>query len=254
MPWVQMKLIFFVALVVIVGIVSAGSESYVNVDAYVGGGGGIFSKHTTESSVGDGVDTNRNTISAGSRVITGPGNNQYYENATLDASTGNTYDSSSELISDGGYVYDDTSSMTDIKIAIPELEDASGINNETGNGQTPSHQSVTTHASGMGDYVHYTADKVIEDANMTVDYIAEGGSGVFDVSIDALMEAGMSKKSNKMDYQSRFTDRKTAYGNTSSMFEGKVSMKYRDFSRPMGFGDANTTVTVEEAETNVGMT
>jgi len=244
-----------ILFLLLVGIVSAGSESYVSVDAYVSGGAGILSKHTTESSVGDGINTNMNTISAGSMVLTGPGGtNQYSSKSTLDASSSNTYDSSSELITDGGYVYDETSSMEDIKIAIPELEDASGINNETGNGQTPSHQSVTTHASGMGDKVHFTADKVMEDANVTADYIAEGQSGVFDVKLDALIEAGSSKKSNKMDYQSRFSDRKLAYGNKTSVFEGKASMIYRDFSRPLGFGDVNTTITVDETGANIGQT
>jgi hypothetical protein len=250
-----MRIWAVIPILFLISIVSAGSESYVSIDAYVGGGGGIISKHTTHSSVGNGIDTNYNSLTAGSHVLTGPGNNQYREKTKLDAATGNLYDSSSELIADSGYIYDDTSSMTDKQIAIPELEGGGTGDNATQPGQTPSYQSVETHADGMGDYVTYTADKVIDDANMTTDYIAEGGSGVYDVKTSAVIEAGMSKNSgNTDDYTARVSDRKTAFGNSTSMLQGKVSLKYRSFARPMGFGDANSYITVDETGALLGST
>lgn len=242
--------LFFV--VCLIGIVSAGSESYVSVEGYVGGGGGIISHHTTESTIGNGIDTNYNQLAAGSRVLTGPGNSQYKENTKLDAAIDNLYESGSELMADGGYIYDDTSSMVDKKIAIPEL-DGKGASNQTG--QTPSKQSVDTHADGMGYNVTYTADTVIEDANLTVDYRAEGGAGVFDSRMSAEIEAGLSKNSAETkDYVARTSDRKTAYGNSTSTLFGLYTIKYRDFSRPMGFGDANVSVTVESPVVNIGNT
>jgi len=210
-----------------------------------GGGAGLTIISESEWNVGTGIDSNLNGGSAGARVITGPGSSSYSSTVKLDASTSNLFDSSSTLQSDGGVVYDDTTSMTDTKITIPEMDNSGAGDNLTQQGQTPSHQEANTHTYGMSDYVYYTADKVVEDANVSTDYRAEGGSGVFSSESTALITAGSSKNSCRTDYTARRTERATFYGNSTSTLSGALSTKYRDFSRPLGFGDANSTPTVE---------
>lgn len=236
----------FVAILLIVSVVSASPSTMTTV-AVVGGGAGISAHSVSEWQSGFGDDTNINGGSAASRIITGPGNSQYKSTRTVDASTSNLYDSSSELIGEGGVIYDDTTSMHDKKIAIPELNDPAG--NATQSGQTPSEQQMDTHTYGMGDYVVYQEDKVIEDANVTTDYRAEGGSGMFVSESTASVEAGSSKKSDRVDYTMRRSERVTAYGNSTSSLIGSLSTKYRDFSRPLGFGDANMSPISVDSET-----
>ena len=84
---------FFVCLILIISVVSAGSESTNIVSAYIGGGGGIIAHHTAMWSSGDGKESNLNEGSAGSRVITGAGSSQYTAKSTIDASSSNVYDS-----------------------------------------------------------------------------------------------------------------------------------------------------------------
>lgn len=215
--------------------------------AVVGGGAGISSQSASEWQSGSGTDTNVNGGAANSRVIAGVGNSQYTSTKTLDASTSNLFDSSSEFIGEGGIVYDDTSSMYDTKVTIPEFDDPNG--NASQSGQTPSKQQMDTHTYGMGDYATYTADKVIDDANSTTDYRVEGGSGMFSSESTASVEAGSSKKSTRIDYTMRRSERVTAHGNATSTLFGSLSTKYRDFSRPLGFGDANMSPISVDSET-----
>lgn len=243
---VSLLLISFIILTV-----SAGSPSSINTVVSMGGDGGVIASYQSEWNVGgvDGGFLGENNVQGGQihhTAISGPGANTYTRNSTLDASTSNYADTATEFTWEGGGIYEEGANLYDMKIAIPPTDTSQGTgDNETDAGQTPSYQEINTRMTGMGDMGHYTADQVVDGINLTTDYRAEGGSGFFEVTVDSMAEAGSDPKSAKMDYRNRVSEKYKAVGNSTGSYYGSVSTKYRDMSRPLGFGDSqgmnNTT-------------
>lgn len=224
----------------------AGSPSSINTVVNLGGDGGYITSSQHEWSVGNEdsgflSDSNAQSGNSYHMAIAGPGDrNTFTRNATMDASVSNYIDTSTELEFNGGGIYEEGAVLHDMKIAIPATDPSQGTgDNETEAGQTPSDQEIRTRSFGMGDMAHYTGDQVGDGINLTTDYRAEGGSGMFEVKVDSYAEAGSDPSKAKADYRNRVSERYVALGNSTGSFYASVSTKYRDMSRPLGFGDSS---------------
>lgn len=261
----KLAALFFLAILTIS--VSAGTPSIIETTAYMTGASGISVHSTHQWNVG-GNYAGENTMSnlqggaAHTRITTGPGNTTYSKTTQLNASAANAFETSSDLTFDGGGVYSDAAGAYDYKVFIPRssmsgsnADISAGAQNETSTqGQLPSHQEIHTSASGMGDVAHVTTDELINGIDYASDYRAEGGSGIYTVDIAADIEAGANPDEPTIDYRAKIREKYISAGDYRTGLSGSVSTYYRDFSRPLGFGDEasveplNTTANITEIE------
>lgn len=235
----------------------AGTASLIETTAYLASANGVVVNTNHEWNVGgcyEGVFTLNNIQGGGahSSVTTGRGNTTYSKYTKINATEINEFESKSDLEFDGGGIYSDTVGAYDYKVFVPsgsssmamaDTSDTSfantavAINQTEVKGQLPSAQKIHTGASGMGDMAHVTADELVLGIDLASDYRVEGGSGIYTVEVDADAAAGASTEEPTMDYRAKVRERYTTSGDWRTGFSGSVSTYYRDFSRPLGFGD-----------------
>jgi len=259
--------VLLILLLLLIYPVIAGTESYIRTSAYFQGDNGIVVDTDHQWNVGgnyQGMST-MNNIQGGaahSKVVTGRGNSTFTKNTILHAKDYNLFDTSSELFFDGGGSFRDYAGVYDYKVFIPRSS-SSGSNTEIGagaqnesstQGQLPSGQEIHTSASGMGDMAHTMTDEVIAGTDLSNDYRSEGGSGIYTASVNARMEAGANPDEATMDYRARVNEQYTTSGSKTGSYAGSLSIGYRDFSRPLGFGDGIEINATTETNTSVNVT
>jgi len=249
-----------VILLLFVGVACAGSPSTVNTEVYISADGGIIASSQHDWNIGGnaiGGDSDFQGGESRHSAISGAGYNVYQRNVTLDASVSNYMDSSTEMESDGGVIYEDSIHAYDNRVAIPPVYSTvttpSNLTNETNStnttqnvttqtdaGQTPSYQDVSFGAIGMSDMAHYATDQVVDGIDVTTDYKSEGGNGMFTAWTAINTAAGSDPRSPNMDYRNSVKERYTAIGNSTGSYRESIKNRYSDFSKPLGFGDTSS--------------